>query len=283
MMPIARRLRYKAAKSGLRIPRTWYRHLGVQSSDVFVASYPRSGSTWLRFLLFEALTRQDAGFDDVNRIIPDVGMHQGASRLLPNGGRLIKTHESYRPEYKRALYLVRDVRDVVLSEHAYQKAHGWIDCGLDEYIRLFLAGRVNGYGAWQEHVRGWLESPLTSSGDLLLVRFQELRKDTLPQLQRIMDFLGVKVDSETLANAIRNNNVQRMRAKEEKTPQIDARRMGDEEKRFVRKGAVGGWRETLTPNQVAQLERATAGILSRLGYECEADVFDSVSQVASAD
>lgn len=282
-MPIVRRLRYTAAKSPLRVPLAWYRHRGIQPSDVFVASYPRSGSTWLRFLLFEALTHKEAGFDDVNRIIPDVGMQQGASRLLPGGGRLIKTHEAYRPEYNRAIYLVRDVRDVVLSEHAYQKAHGWIDCDLNEYIRVFLEGTVNGYGAWQDHARGWIDSPLATRGDLLLVRYKELRKDTLPQLQRIMQFLGVKVDAESLANAIRNNNVQRMRAKEEKTPQIDARKMGDEEKRFVRKGAVGGWRETLTPNQVARLERATGEVLSRLGYQCEADAFQSVPQVASAD
>ena len=92
-----KRLRYQLSKSRLRVPLVWSRHRGLKDQDVFVASYPRSGSTWLRFLLFETLTKNDAGFDNVNRMLPDVGMHADATPLLPNQGRLIKTHEPFRP------------------------------------------------------------------------------------------------------------------------------------------------------------------------------------------
>ncbi|MEX2446142.1 MAG: hypothetical protein WD734_02295, partial [Dehalococcoidia bacterium] len=36
-------------------------HRGLRPADVFVASYPRSGSSWLRFLLYE-MTAGDASF-----------------------------------------------------------------------------------------------------------------------------------------------------------------------------------------------------------------------------
>src|SRR6516165_33686 len=97
-----RQFRYRLSRSSLRIPLVWYRHRGLNPGDVFVASYPRSGSTWLRFLLFETLTKNEAGFDNVNRMLPDVGMHEGATALLANKGRLIKTHEPFRSEYRRA-------------------------------------------------------------------------------------------------------------------------------------------------------------------------------------
>ncbi|HVO81117.1 MAG TPA: sulfotransferase domain-containing protein [Terriglobales bacterium] len=269
-MATLRQIRYQAAKSALRIPLVWLRHRGLEPRDMFVASYPRSGSTWLRFLLYEILTRHDAGFDDVNRYIPDVGLHGSAVPLLPNGGRLIKTHEAYRPDYKRALYIVRDVRDVALSEYAYQKAQGWIRCSFQEFLSAFVRGTVNGYGSWEGHVRGWLESPLAAAGDLLLVRYSDLRGNTKAGLSRITQFLGVNVDLKTIEQAIQHNNVQNMRKKEDRTPQIgyDPRTKSiAEDKRFVRSGGVGGWRERLTPAQAEILLQRAGRMLARLGFE----------------
>jgi len=61
-----------------------------------------------------------------------------------------------------------------------------------------------------------------------------------------------------------------MRKKEDRAPQIgyDPRtRSIPEEKRFVRSGAVGGWRERLTPAQAEYLQRNTGKMLVRLGFE----------------
>ncbi len=259
-----KRLRYQLSKSSLRVPLVWARHRGVKDQDVFVASYPRSGSTWLRFLLFETLTKNDAGFDNVNRMLPDVGMHADATPLLPNQGRLIKTHEPFRPAYKRAVYVVRDVRDVVLSEYAYQNALGRIERTFDDYLTDFLNGTATGYGSWQEHVRGWIDSPLAGNGNLLVVRYRDLRKDTQTYLQRIVDFLGVDVDRQMIVRAVQNNEFQKMRAKEDKSPQLGKSVEG--ESRFVRKGTVGGWREQLTPEQLLRIEEKTGTMLTRLRF-----------------
>jgi len=92
------------------------RHWGLDPNDAFIASYPRSGNTWLRFVLYEVLVAgQAADFDEVNHIVAEVGLHGPAIPLLPGGGRLIKTHEPYQKQYKKAIYLVRDARDVVLA------------------------------------------------------------------------------------------------------------------------------------------------------------------------
>src|SRR5215472_10450025 len=106
-MAILRRFRYALSKTWLRAPLVSLRHRGLDARDVFFASYPRSGSTWLRFLLFETLSGQSSAFGKVNDCIPDVGDHLKAPRLLPGGGRLIKTHEPYRNSYEKALYIVR--------------------------------------------------------------------------------------------------------------------------------------------------------------------------------
>ncbi|OLE97735.1 MAG: hypothetical protein AUG75_04695 [Cyanobacteria bacterium 13_1_20CM_4_61_6] len=269
-MSILRQVRYSAAKSGLRVPIIWMRHRGLNRNDVLVASYPRSGSTWLRFMLFEILTEKDAEFDDVNRHIPDVGGQRDAVALLPNQGRLIRTEEAFRPDYRRAIYIVRDGRDVALSEYAYQKAQGWIDCSFDNYLKMFVNGNASPYGSWEEHARSWIESPLNARGDLMLVSYRELKQKCEPTLTRIAEFLKVRVPAQVIQNAIQNNNLQNMRKKEDRAPQIgyDPRTKSiAEEKRFVRSGAVGGWRERLTPAQAEYLQRNTGRMLIRLGFE----------------
>src|ERR1700744_2321096 len=107
--------RGRMARTRLRSPLVWLRHLGLDTSDVYLASYPRSGNTMLRFVLAEILSGIPSSFDSIQRIVPEIGVHVHAHPLLPGAGRLIKTHEPYRRKYKRGIYIVRDIRDVMLS------------------------------------------------------------------------------------------------------------------------------------------------------------------------
>ena len=105
-------VRHKILKTPVRVPLMWIRHRGFREGDVFLASYPRSGSTWLRFILYELLSGQPATFESVNRYMRGPGTHNQGLAALPNQGRFLSSHEPYRAEYRRAAYLVRDVRDV---------------------------------------------------------------------------------------------------------------------------------------------------------------------------
>jgi len=255
------RVRHNILKTPLRAPLVWVRHRSFAPADAFVAAYPRSGSTWLRFLLAELLSGQGSQFGTVNELIPQVGHHQRSRPILPGGGRLIKTHESYRSQYRRTVYLVRDARDVALSEHAYQTALGIFHGGFDQYLVSFLSGNVNGYGAWHKHVASWLDSPLVSTGNLLLVKFDDLRLKTAATLKSILDFLNVEIDGNVIHSAVEANSLERMRAKEKHSPQRASKRG-----QFVRSGAVGGWRERYSPDQLALVDRYAGTQLRRLGY-----------------
>lgn len=272
-MSFLRVLRRKASRTAVRVPIVWYRHRGLNPSDAFVASYPRSGSTWLRFLLLELLADDgEAGFDSVNKLIPDVGNHRTCSPLLGDGGRLIKTHEAYRREYQKAVYVVRDVRDVVISEFEYENANERISESFDEFVMLSLKGRVNGYGSWQDHVASWLESPLTENGRLLVVKFEHMKAQPEDTLAGILDFLGVRRDGPAIRRAIANNNLQRMKEKEDRAPQTSAysRQPGNgDQKRFIRSGSTGGWRSRLTRAQVQLIERQAGAGLMRVGHALE--------------
>ncbi len=261
-----RRLRYGLSKTMLRAPLVLVRHRGLNGRDVFVGSYPRSGSTWLRFLLFETLSGQSSAFGNVNEYIPDVGDHRTAQPLLPGGGRFIKTHEPYRDEYKKALYLVRDPRDVVLSEYAYHKALGVVGNDFDGYVLSFLRGSVNPFGSWPHHVHTWLQAKTALGRNVLLVRFEDLRRNTTQVLPEILEFLGVAVDPEVIQRAVDDNSVERMRDKEKRSPQKASQRG-----RFIRTGSVGGWRERLTDRQLQSIQRYAGDALGFLGYSAEGE------------
>lgn len=274
-------IRFKASRTKLRAPKGWWEHRGLNSKDVYLASFERSGNTWLRFVLMEILTKGDAGFLNVNQILPELGTHMDMKPALPNGGRLIKTHYMYRPVYKRAIYLMRDLRDVMLSNWARDKEMGFSQYfdqgrGMDGYVETFLKGKVTRFGSWQDHVASWLDCPLAKNGNLLIVRYEDLRKDTEPGLLAMLDFLGIKGDPARVRAAIENNSLRNMREKEEKAKNSGAvmgkgtllrkHNLNREDARFVRSGSVGGWTEKLSDAQIEMVTKYAGEALVRVGY-----------------
>jgi hypothetical protein len=260
-----RKIRHKASKTLLRSPIIWLRHRGIDRNDVMVASYPRSGNTWLRFMLTKILTGKSAGFDNVNTVIAEVGIHKDALPLLPGAGRLVKTHELYRPTYHRAIYLVRDLRDSLLSQYSREKELGLVWWGdFDGYIDAFLKGTINGFGPWQEHIPNWLDSPLAKRGDLLMVQFEQMRNNPQEKLEQILDFLGLDVRPEAIAEAIADNTIERMKERENKAQKLH--QSGSKEGRFVRQGAVMGWRDKYTLAQLELIDQCAGKTLARMGY-----------------
>jgi len=270
-MPLLRKLRHAVAKTPVRTPLVWARHQSLKSSDVFFASYPRSGSTWLRFLLFDSLVGEPSAFNTVNQAIPDVKLHKEGMTLLPGGGRLIKTHEVYHPEYCRAVYLVRDPRDVALSEYAYQTALGLVDDDLDHYLPKFLMHGVNPFASWREHVDSWMTAPLGPE-QLLIVRFEDLRADAFQTLVQIVEFLGLTPDQGKIRAAIANNTVEKMKAKEKESPQRASKRG-----QFIRSGSSGGWRKNMTAAQAALFGEHVSEAMERLGYAVEVGTAETVN------
>jgi hypothetical protein len=289
-------LRYKASRTKLRAPKAWWEHRGLNDNDVLFASFERSGNTWLRFVLMEVITTGDAGFLNVNKVLPEMGTHREAQRVLPNGGRFIKTHESYRSQYKRAIYLMRDLRDVMLSNWARDKEMGFSEHfdhgkGMDGYVEAFLQGKVTRFGSWQSHVDSWLNSPLAKNGNLLVVRYEDLRSDTENGLVEMLNFLGIQNDRDRIRRAVENNSLRNMREKEEKAKNSGAtlgkgtllrkHNVNREDARFVRTGSVGGWRAKLSETQIEMVRHYAGEALLRAGYPPGLDMAAQREEVTS--
>lgn len=268
------RLGYLLSKTKLHTPLCWVRHLGLRPADIFFGSYPRSGSTWTRFVLYEILTGRQATFEAVNSTLLGVQRLNHGIPVLPSGGRLVGSHEQYRGKYRRALYLVRDGRDVLLSEYAYLTSLGLRRKDFDQFVAGFVGarGRVNGFGPWQRHVNSWLDSPIAGTSNFLLMQYEALRQNPEDSFQRICDFLGLRVSLDTIQKALNSNSISRMREKERRTPQLPS---GKDP--FVRNGSVQGWRGKLSQSQLELFEQYAGGVLTRLGYPLSSAPLEAVA------
>jgi len=215
-------------------------------------------------MLAEVFSGCPSDFETINRVIPEMGLQFVAHNVLPNNGRLIKTHEQFRPQYKKAVYIVRDIRDAALSNYARECAEGALFMTFDEYLPLFLAGKTSGFGSWSRHVESWLESPLMSAKTMMVVRYEDLCRDTFGEVSRVLAFLGCNFDSLHIRSAIANSSLDRMRAKEDLARNM--RKIRDDVGQFVRVGSIGGWKDKLTQHHLRLIDDAAGDILCELGY-----------------
>lgn len=263
---VLKKLRYDLGRRGLRTPLVWLRHRGLSENDVFLASYPRAGSTWLRFQLHHAITGERPGFAIVDKALPDVGGQRGAIRIGPSARRLIKTHELPRPEYRRVVWLVRDPRDVVLSEHAYLTMRGLAVEPIEEFVTRFVGAGVNSFGSWAEYTHLWLKH--RDSATVLTVRYEDLRAQPVPELERVLDFLDVR-PAESLDSVVEAASLESMKRTEERAreAELSGRYVPDSDLRFVRSGKASGWRSELDPDLATQVVRGCPHLVTTLGYD----------------
>lgn len=251
--------------------RVSWTHRGLTETDVMVASYPRSGNLWLRFMLFELLSGA-ASMDRVLSSMPYVGKHHTAPALVPNRGRLIKTHEPYQPKYRRAVHLVRDPRDIVVSYYKFLQAFAGLEIprsmhdsvAFDRFIDAFICGRVEAYGTWIGHLESWRQARTSGRADVLTVRYEDIRSDPSGMLEAIAHWLGVEVTQDGIAQAVENASIRRMReATQGRTP--PRVRSSPNLAPIVNSGLVGGWRDVLDGRQAARFNVFADG-LATMGY-----------------
>jgi len=257
------------------------RDITIFPDDVFLTSYPRSGNTWMRFLVGNLVHQQEAvNFLNVERLVPDMYKHSDRTlRNLPRP-RILKSHECFDPRYNRTIYIVRDPRDVVVSNYHWEMKKRSV--GEAYPIERFVAAWMEPVywvrvGSWGDHVTSWL-STRGGNENFLLLRYEDLLADPTRQLAKIARLLGLEPIPERLARAAELSSADRMRKlEEEQGAKWVETRNTRQDKQFVRQAASGGWRAVLTESSVLLIEKAYGPIMKTLGYPLSTEVESQVS------
>lgn len=252
------------------------RNVGVFPDDVFVTSYPRSGNTWLRFLIGNlAYQDEPVTFANIEGRMPEINFHSDhRMRKLPRP-RILKSHECFQPHYPRVIYIVRDPRDVAVSFYHHNVKAGNIPEGypVEEFTARFIAAEFDPrWGSWSDHVVSWLTLRRDRPGFILL-RYEDMKTDPARELARLAAFLqdcgfpNIESSPERLQRAIDLSSPERMRELEKQGRSWVLTRNTRPDKLFVRTATAGGWKSSLSPSSVARIESAWGSVMQELGYD----------------
>jgi hypothetical protein len=255
------------------------RGLTVLPDDVFIVSYPRSGNNWTRFLIGNLIRSDEpVSFVNLEARVPEIYFHSDRQLRRVPGPRVFKSHEAFDPRYANSIYIVRDPRDVAVSNYHHNLRSGNLQDGvsLDEFVPRFIAAEFDSkWGSWRDHVVSWLATRKDQPG-FLLVRYEDMKNATADELVRVAAFLTerwnrhISSSPEVLQRVIELSSPERMRALEQEQGRQWLGSLADRNKKSylaVRAAVAGGWKSALSASSVAAIESAWADVMTSVGYK----------------
>jgi hypothetical protein len=254
-------------KAGGAVQRPRYFRPGEE--DVFLVSFPRSGSTWLRAAAAEMMFGTSGqSLADLDRFVPDVHVKIPQDEVAPGGFHLVKSHwprcrREGAMRYRRVVYLVRDPRDVVLSHDRYLRQIGQFDGDFDAFLTEWLHGRIFPC-SWSEHVLSWMgDAGQADDCDKIVVRYENLVERPVETLARVAGFLRLDCNEGRLRQIVERTSPQRMRRKEQKGMRAHLQVAGLE---FIGPARADQWQGRLTEDQVRRIVESAGRAMVCAGY-----------------
>jgi hypothetical protein len=247
-------------------------------ADCALVRHPKTGGTWLRVLItrlyaarYGLPSQRVVRTDELHSLEARVPVFLSSSGYLSwerGWGDRVVTDPELRE--KKLLLLTRHPGDIVVSWYiqftkrtsAFKRELmlAEMDDPIDrdtidrwsfiQHPEIGLPAVIDYYNYWHRNIQ---QLPHT-----LVVRYEDLRADTAGQLERIGSFLGGSFGPEHIADAVDFASFEKLREKERSgyfdNRSLTLRNASDPETLKVRRGKVAGYRDDLTPEQVAWVD-----------------------------
>lgn len=253
---------------------------------ICLSAFPKSGVTYLGFLMFHCLFGDVAEIGDLERkYVIDIHAWPTLRFAVPEGPQIVKSHFPFGPDRPcvgrtaKAVYLIRHPVDVMMSAWDYRRflnpgdgedglangpafrhfVHRWLTTG---------GGEFEVAGSWRQHVRSWLDQ---SEIPVRLVTYTDLVDHPGRELAAILRFLDLPVPAARQAMAIKCSGMAAMAALE--ADEVRNRRDGvfyrpelarsyEGSRRFINKGHRDCYATLLTDEERALVNRIFGAELS---------------------
>jgi hypothetical protein len=249
----------------------------------FVSSFPRSGNTWIRYLLTDVFL-QSRGVKTTtelpvhpDKIVPDFYCNWIARRnvTIPPPAVFVKTHETFQqlrgrfggaltrpgagagapvPAFRgcKHLYLYRSPEDALVSLfHFYSRQRAMnakTAAGIDAFCRDFLP-------VWMENLDSYLRAA-EEGFPVLFVPYDLLLQYPVEILGNLLRWLGARHDGATVERAVSNMQFSKLKA-------VESRRLVNEEAFFFRRGCKGSGREELQESTMSLILEETSDLMEQ--------------------
>ncbi|CAN7044471.1 unnamed protein product [Brassica rapa subsp. trilocularis] len=253
------------------------KHFEAKDSDIILVTNPKSGTTWLKALVFALINRNQFPVSSGNHPLLVTNPHllipflEGVYYESPNfdfselpSPRLMNTHisllslpESVKSSSCKIVYCIcRNPKDMFVSLWHFGKKlapEETADYPIEKAVEAFCQGKFIGGPFWDHVLEYWYAS-LENPNKVLFVTYEELKKQTGDTIKRIAEFLGCGfIEAEEVRGIVKLCSFESLSSleanREGKLPN------GVETKAFFRKGEVGGWRDTLSESLAEEIDR----------------------------
>jgi len=232
----------------------------IYPSDIFLASFPKSGNTWLRFLIANAIKpNTEINFRNIDMIVPDVYSANATANSL-TGQRFLKVHHPYFEHYPKCVYVVRDIRDVMVSYFHYMKKLGQFNGTIDEFAKRY--SELHDFGTWKQHIKSAIHFSKKHPGRILIIKYEDLLNDPRSALKKILEFTKINF----------TGNIDEVIAKcsfaalKENENEHGSQFMDITRENFFRQGKMSTWKSELPEKSVFILEQENSEELNYFGY-----------------
>ena len=239
-----------------------------RDDDIYIAAFPRAGTTWMQMLLYQLATSGELTFRHIYEVSPWLELLHGgpgaaaALGLPPLGDaeslpspRILKTHAAYstlpRELKGRFIFVTRDCLDTSVSMLHHVRAYRDPHCEYGEIFDAHLrgGGRSNN---WFLYTGEWLVNRWRRP--VLVVRYEDMKRDLESVARRIAAFCGLRIDESQLPRILERSSFASMKLHQDKFGEREVRppKVVDE---FIRRGVVGEGREYVSAEQAAYVRR----------------------------
>uniref|UniRef100_A0A8C0GJD9 Sulfotransferase n=1 Tax=Chelonoidis abingdonii TaxID=106734 RepID=A0A8C0GJD9_CHEAB len=225
-------------------------HFVVRDSDVFVVTFPKSGTVWMQNILsliyYEGLRDGTAKTETIDRV---PWLEYNFNKMNYESRPSPRLFSSHLPLFfiLQVIYVARNPKDVAVSYFHFSKHASIFEKVPDFNILMerFLSGKVLA-SSWFDHVKGWYTH--RADYNILFLTYEEMKKDLRSAVLKVCDFLGKQLTEKELDVVVEKAVFDNMKSDprsnyEDKTCILE---------KDIRNGTVGDWKNIMT---VAQNEK----------------------------